>query len=55
MQAVYERQKNNSDVLDTPFFKKNYRVELTTIRLSYDALSIADKFYTDLLKEIEKI
>ena len=31
-------------------FQKDYKVKLTTIRISYGALSIADKFYSDLLK-----
>ena len=31
-------------------FQKGYKVKLTTIRISYGALSIADKFYSDLLK-----
>lgn len=34
-------------------FKRDYKVNLTTIRLSYGALSIADNFYSDLLKSIE--
>lgn len=33
-------------------FKKSYNIKLTSIRLSYGALSIADRFYSDLLSDI---